>query len=123
MTLVYIPLAIALSFSYEIMLFVGQNEAVSTYATQYIIPMIPAMYFLGLFDLARRFLTCLQYSQAPMVAQVTASGIHIILCVFCVSRWDMGVRGLGLATMVTYFLMFIFTAIYAVSIKTLRESL
>jgi len=68
MTVVYIPLAIVLSFSYQILIFCGQNEAVATYAAQYILPMIPAMYFLGLFDLARRFLTCLQYSQAPMVA-------------------------------------------------------
>jgi Na+-driven multidrug efflux pump len=123
MTVVYVPLAIALSFSFEILTSVGQNETVASYAAEYIQPMIPAMYFLGLFDLARRFLTCLQYSQAPMVAQLSASAIHIILCVFCVSRWEIGVRGLGFITLVTYFLMFIFTAIYALSIKTLREAL
>ena len=49
------------------------------------------MYFLGLFDLSRRFLTCMQYSQAPMFAQVFSAVIHVVLCIFCVNRWDMGV--------------------------------
>ena len=59
MSLVYVPLAILLSFSYDILISIGQNESVARYAHEYIVPMIPAMYFLGLFDLARRFLTCL----------------------------------------------------------------
>ena len=86
---------------------------VATYAHAYIVPMIPAMYFLGLFDLARRFLTCLQYSQAPMVAQVISSVLHLVLCIFWVAKYDMGVSGLGLVTMVTYFTMFLITIVYA----------
>jgi MATE family multidrug resistance protein len=62
MSLVYVPLAVLLSFSFPFLIAIGQNEAVATYATEYIFPMIPAMYFLGLFDLSRRYLTCLQYS-------------------------------------------------------------
>ena len=62
MTVVYLPLALLLSFSYHILVAIGQDEKVAGYAHDYIIPMIPAMYFLGLFDLSRRFLTCLQYS-------------------------------------------------------------
>ena len=86
-------------------------------------PMIPAMYFFGLFDLARRFLTCLQYSQAPMVAQIVAAPIHILLCDLCLNRYELGVQGLGIATMISYFFMFLITAIYMISIKALRESL
>jgi len=123
MTLVYIPLAVLLSFSYELLISCGQDHAVASYATDYIYPMIPAMYFLGLFDLARRFLTCLQFSQAPMVAQVIASAVHILLCVFWVNPYDKGVSGLGIATLATYFLMFFFTLVYSFCIKTLRESL
>jgi len=62
MSLVYVPLAFLLSFSYPFLKIIGQNEAVATYASEYINPMIPAMYFLGLFDLLRRYLTCLQNS-------------------------------------------------------------
>ena len=62
MSVVYLPLAVLLSFSYDILIAIGQNSDVASYAHEYIVPMIPAMYFLGLFDLERRFLTCLQYS-------------------------------------------------------------
>ncbi len=62
MTACYIPLAVLLSFSESILIALGQDVLVAHYAHEYIVPMIPAMYFLGLFDLSRRFLTCLQYS-------------------------------------------------------------
>ena len=123
MSLVYLPLALLLCFSESILLSLGQDASVARYAHEYIVPMIPAMYFLGLFDLGRRFLTCLQYSQAPMVAQVISSVLHIVLCVFCVTRWDMGVSGLGLATMVTYFFMFLFTTIYSHCIKEIEKAI
>ena len=85
--------------------------------------MIPAMYFLGLFDLARRFLTCLQYSQAPMYAQVFASIIHLLLCLFVVQPYNLGVQGLGIATMITYFLMFFFTTIYGHCIPAIKKTI
>lgn len=68
MSAFYLPLAFFLSFSEQLLIAMGQDVKVARYANEYIIPMIPAMYFLGLFDLMRRYLTCLQYSQAPMVA-------------------------------------------------------
>ena len=113
MTVAYLPLALLLSFSYQILVSIGQDTLVAGYAHAYIVPMIPAMYFLGLFDLARRFLTCLQYSQAPMVAQMFSSVLHIVLCIFCVAKLDWGVAGLGVVTMITYFSMFLVTIIYA----------
>ena len=68
MTVVYIPLAVCLCFANLILLFLRQNEGVVGYAQEYIYPMIPALYFFGLFDLVRKFLQCLQYPQAPMIA-------------------------------------------------------
>lgn len=59
MTVVYIPLAICLCFAYRILLLLKQNEDVVAYSQEYIYPMIPAMYFFGLFDLVRKFLQCL----------------------------------------------------------------
>ena len=85
--------------------------------------MIPAMYFLGLFDLSRRFLTCLQYSAVPMYAQIISSVLHIVLCIFMVMRLNMGVEGLGIATMITYFLMYLFTILYALCIPQIRKAM
>ena len=58
-----------------------------------------------------------------MIAQIVASLIHIPLCVLFVTKWDMGVKGLGYATMVTYFCMLIFISTYAFSITAVRQSL
>jgi multidrug resistance protein, MATE family len=123
MTLVYIPLAIVLSFSEKILIALGQDALVARYAHDYIIPMIPAMFFLGLFDLSRRFLTCLQYSQAPMVAQVVSAIMHLLICLFYVGPHDAGVQGLGIATLISYFAMYIFTEIYACCIRDISKAI
>ena len=59
MTAVYLPLVVMLLFSDKIFIAVGQDEGVSAYAFTYMLPMIPALFFLGMFDLSKRFLTCL----------------------------------------------------------------
>ena len=58
-----------------------------------------------------------------MVAQVISSILHVYLCFLFVRRCDMGVAGLGYATMVAYFSMFLFTFIYAYCIKAVRQAL
>lgn len=85
--------------------------------------MIPAMYFFGLFDLCRRFLNCINFPTTPMVAQLISSIIHILLCLLFIAHWSMGVRGLGYATLITYFNMFSITVIYAVCTKEVRQAL
>lgn len=68
MTGVYVPLAIILIFSYDIFIAVGVDEAVASYAYEYMVPMIPALYLIGFFDVIRRFLVSVQYAGAPMIA-------------------------------------------------------
>ena len=68
MTAIYLPLLVPIVFSKHILVAVGQDESVAAYAFDYMVPMIPAMYFLGHFDLFRRFLICIQHSRIPMVA-------------------------------------------------------
>ena len=58
-----------------------------------------------------------------MVAQVIASVIHLLLCLFCVKPYNLGVQGLGLATMITYFLMFFFTTIYGHCIPAIKKAI
>ena len=58
MTAVFLPLVFLLVFSEQLLLKLGQDEKVAKYAQLYVLPMIPGMFFFGLFDLSRRFLTC-----------------------------------------------------------------
>lgn len=55
----------------------------------------------------------MNYTTAPMVAQTFSSVVHIFLCYLIAIKWEMGVRGLGIATMITYTSMFVFVTIYS----------
>ena len=58
-----------------------------------------------------------------MIAQIVSSVIHIVLCIYCISKKDMGVAGLGFATMITYFFMFAFTTIYGHCISAIKKAI
>jgi len=123
MTVVYMPLVLFLCYTEEILVAIGQNAKVAMYAQQYIWPMIPGMLVLGYFDLSRRFLTCLHYSQGPMIAQIIASALHLVLCIFWVLPNELDVPGLGLATMITYLVMWLLTEAYTIYIPDCRKTL
>lgn len=100
-------------FSEQVLVSMGQNGTVATYACNYITPMIPGMYFFCQFDLSRRFLTCMNFTTAPMVAQTFSSVAHVFLANLLAVKWEMGVRGLGISTAITYTTMFVFVTIYS----------
>ena len=56
-----------------------------------------------------------------MYAQVISSVLHLLLCIFCVTKFDMGVSGLGIATLITYFAMFLITLTYGFCVSQLRK--
>jgi Na+-driven multidrug efflux pump len=58
-----------------------------------------------------------------MVAQVVSSILHLLLCLFYVLPYGAGVRGLGIATCITYFAMYIFTEIYALCIPEIKKAM
>lgn len=110
-------------FSEQVLLSLGQNATVAAYACEYITPMIPGMYFFCQFDLSRRFLTCMNYTTAPMVAQTFSSVVHIGLCYQIAVKWGMEVKGLGIATMITYTSMFVFVTIYSHCTSKISQAL
>ena len=85
--------------------------------------MIPGMLFLGYFDLSRRFLCCLQYTQGPMYAQILSAALHLILCIFWVRSSGLDVTGLGLATMIAYLVQWMLTDFYGVLEPGIRAAI
>ena len=97
---------------------------VAQYAQTYIVVNLPGVYFMGQFDLAKRFLNCLRITWVPMVAQVGSTFLHLACCEIIVVR--MGVQpiiGLGLASTVTSVSLFIMITIYANMIDNIKESI
>ena len=82
-------------------------------AYKYIMTSLPSMYFLGLFDLKKRFLNCMKISWVPMVAQVGGTLLHIFWCYLFVTKLEMDVVGLGIASNITTFIMLFIITVYA----------
>ena len=123
MTAVYLPLVVMLIFAEKIFIALGQDEKVSYYAFVYMKPMIPALFFLGMFDLSKRFLTCVQHASIPMVAQMIGLMIHIGLCFYFVKHKEMDVFGLGLTTLISYASMYFIVTIHANFTTELKKAL
>ena len=85
--------------------------------------MIPALYFLGMIDLSKRFLTCLQHASIPMIAQMIGLVIHICLCYLFVSVNGMDVFGCGLATLISYVSMYTMVTIHANFTRAIQKAL
>ena len=123
-TAIFVPLALILCFSKPMLIAMGQDPMVAQYAQTYIVVNLPGVYFMGQFDLAKRFLNCLRITWVPMVAQVGSTFLHLACCEIIVVR--MGVQpiiGLGLASTVTSVSLFIMITIYANMIDNIKESI
>ena len=60
LTLMFIPICVFLSFSEQILLFLGQDSQVSSVAALYIIYQLPGLYMYSLFDALRLFMNALE---------------------------------------------------------------
>ena len=59
----------------------------------------------------------------PMLAQMGGTLLHILWCYLFVLKADMGVQGLGLATALTYVVIFIMITVYAHCVSKINEAL
>ena len=97
LTAIFIPLAIMLGYSYQILTFLGQDDLVSRYASLYILITLPALYFYCMFDLTKRFLNCMTITWVPMMAQLVATILHPFWCWLFAVKLEMNILGIGLA--------------------------
>lgn len=58
-----------------------------------------------------------------MIAQVISTVLHLMLCVFWVVPSGMDVYGLGMATMITYLVMWLLTELYGLCIAETRRAM
>ena len=65
---VFAPLAVIFYNSESIFMLIGQDPEVAHYASSYARSMIVGTFFLGQFDISKRFLMQLQVSWVPLIA-------------------------------------------------------
>ena len=59
---------------------------------------MPSIFFYSHYDLYKRWLACMRITFFPMVAMFATTILHIPLCFLFVNYFDMGIKGLGLAS-------------------------
>ena len=77
---IFAPIAMLYFKSESILLYVGQDPVVAKYASQYLVSMIVGMFFVGQFDLNKRWLIQMQVTWVPMIAQLICTVLHVVWC-------------------------------------------
>ena len=56
---------------------IGQDPGVSSYAHQYILMMMPSVFLMGHIDCMKRFLNAMNVTYVPMIASIITSVMHL----------------------------------------------
>lgn len=73
---------------------------------------LPGMFCIGQFNLLMRYLATMFITFEPMMAHLIAAFLHAPLCYVFTIWYDMGIKGLGLATSITNFTALLLIMIY-----------
>ena len=123
LTTVYIPLAILLSFSDTLLIWLGQDDLVVHHASNYIVMTLPAVYFYSMFDLTKRFLNCMNVAWVPMTATVIATILHPFWCYLFVIILGMDITGIAIAYTITQSTLIIFVTVYAACVPEIADAI
>ena len=111
-TIIFVPLVIILCLVSPLLGALGKSPELIEYSQTYISVNLPGVFFLGLFDLERRFLNCAKSSWAPMIVQAFVTFLHLYWCQIFVAHLEMELVGIGIATSITSFTLFGATVLY-----------
>jgi len=67
LTISFIPMIFILHYSDRVLIGLGQDPLVAYYSRIYIVTLIPGMFFMGHFDLNKRFLNAMRKTYVPMI--------------------------------------------------------
>ena len=106
----------------NVLLLLRQDEKAATFAQEYSYYLIVAMFCHTQFDATRQYLNAMHMSALVTITMVTTSLMHIFWCFLLVTYYKMDVKGIGLATMISYSFNFIMITVLCSTIKELRKS-
>ncbi|CAI2367369.1 unnamed protein product [Moneuplotes crassus] len=121
LTAIFIPQAIALYYSEDILIFLKQPPASSHYAGIYSSIMIPGLWMLCQTELLRRFLTTQGVLYIVVNSQILSCILHPLWVYFFVYYFDYSLEGVAYATNMTYLINFIIPILYITKNKDLLK--
>ena len=114
MTLFFIPLAMLIFMCLESFVRIfSSDQQVFELTRLYLKGTIPAMWFVGIQDLQKRWLSIMKITHVNTVATTIGCLIHLWVCYFFVIEKEWGIEGLGWAcytsAIITTFIMLVHT--------------
>lgn len=120
--IIFIPQFFMLLNCERVLLLLGQDPNAARYAQQYSYYLIPAMLCHSQFDATRQYLNALHMSAVVTITMVTNSLLHVLWSFVFVYWLQMDIKGIGIATMTTYFSNFIMITVLCMNLKELKTS-
>jgi MATE family multidrug resistance protein len=123
LTAVYIPIALVFAFSRELLVMIGQDAEVAYHAGEFIKYQIVGIYFIGQFDLTKRWLTQCQVAWVPLIAMIICTVMHVGWCWLYMVHYGLGMLGAGLANATSALIMWIIVTIISLTVSELKDAL
>ena len=120
-TLLYIPQAILLFFSDDLLIWVGQSEETSVIAGDYLRVVLPGIWAFCQTELLRRFLGAQGLFNIILKTQTLTTVLHVLWLYLFVFVFDLGVTGISAASCLTYILTFGLSWLYVTYNKSLLK--
>ena len=102
-----------MGFSESILLAMGQDPQVALYAHKYNLSYLPAVFFYGMLDSTRRYLSSCKRTMAATLVQIFGTCLQFVNLHFLVSVHKMDIVGIGLSCVITNGTMWLLLEIYA----------
>ena len=103
----FIPIAIALGFSKEMLVLVGINEEAAIQAQTYLTYMLPSVLFNSLGDSIDLFLIGMGFNNVVLLLQTAIIPLHFVCCWAFISHFKLGLLGVAIASNITALLTLI----------------
>lgn len=120
--LLNIPIVYILCNAEAILLLLKQDVKVAANAQRYIYSYIPALVLNGLNDSQRRFLNMIELTRIPLICQFIGTVIHIGFCLLLVSKFEMGIEGIGYASSISNLSVYMSLIMYTHSTPSIQEA-
>ena len=122
MTLGFLPIFVICLNSKHLLVMIGMDSEVAQYAHTYNLSFLPALYFYGLIDAQRRFLTSIGHPTFTVIAQTIGAIMHIFWSWLFVVYYKYDLAGIGMASISTNLIIFVIVYVYMITLPEIREA-
>lgn len=122
MTLFMIPISIAWIYTKEFLMFIAVDEMIAQYSYNYLIRVLPGLWFFLAFDCIRRFLNSQGFFWPCLIVNGITTFLHFFWDWYLIVNLEWYEKGAGVATSITYFSTFVGVLIVVWVLEIARPS-